>query len=213
MNELAVSIGVISFPGILACIICDKIASHSPKWRVFKYSVYSFVFGVSCYVLEQLIYSASRAIISACCCAHLPGPQILRVWSVATAQKIDIYLPEVAWATALAPLVAIAASLINNHKVLNRIAQWARVSNKFGDENLFSYYLNARTLQWVYIRDPNVNQTYKGSVVSWSETDHIQEIVLADVTVYEYESSTELYSLPTLYLARPTGSFVIEAIP
>ena len=213
MDELAVSIGVISFPGLLACIICDKIASHSPKWRAFKYAIYSFVFGVFCYGTEQAIYSLWRTILSATGCPVAQMPSLLHVWSIATAQKVDIFFPEVVWATALAPVVAVVAALINNHKVLNRIAQRAGISNKFGDENLFSYYLNARTLQWVYIRDPNTNQTYKGSVVSWSETDHMQELVLADVTVYEYESSLLLYSLPTIYLAKPTGSFVIEAIP
>jgi hypothetical protein len=212
MNELAVSIGVISFPGLLACIICDKVASHSPKWRIFKYSIYSFVFGVCCYGTEQAIYSAWQ-FLSGLACSPISARPLLRVWSIATAQKADISLSEVIWATALSPVIAIAATLINNYKVLNKLAQRTKISYKFGDENLFSYYLNARTLNWVYIRDPNTNQTYKGNVVSWSETDHIQEVVLSDVTVYEYETSRELYDLPTIYLAKPTGTFVIEAIP
>jgi len=212
VNELAISIGVVLFPGLLATIICDKIASHTPKWRVFKYSVYSFVFGVLCYACVQFASWAAQAVVNLIGCQSNTAP-LLKVWSIATADKPNVDLREVAFASLTAPIVAAIAASINDWKLLNRIAQKLNLSVKFGDENLFSYYLNRRDIDWVYVRDPRTNQTYQGRVVQWSETDHIQEVVLSDVTVYEYESSKELYSLPTVYLARTTGTFVIEAIP
>lgn len=58
MNELAIAVGVILFPGLITAVICDKITVHSPRWGSFKYSVYSFIFGVSCYVaLQGLAYA------------------------------------------------------------------------------------------------------------------------------------------------------------
>jgi hypothetical protein len=103
--------------------------------------------------------------------------------------------------------------LVHNHKILNKIAKKVGVSTKFGDENLFSNYLSSGDIYWVYVRDHATNQTYEGQVRSWSETNNIQEMVLSDVTVYVYETSEKLYSLPSLYIARPAGTFVIEAIP
>lgn len=50
-------------------------------------------------------------------------------------------------------------------------------------------------------------------VVLYSENDHMQELVLSDVTVFRYEDSAELYSVPKLYICKEMGSFVIEAIP
>ena len=41
----------------------------------------------------------------------------------------------------------------------------------------------------------------------------MQEIVLSEVTVYRYEDSAELYSVPTIYLNKKLGQFIIEAIP
>jgi hypothetical protein len=41
----------------------------------------------------------------------------------------------------------------------------------------------------------------------------MQELVLADVTVYRYEDSSELYSVPSIYLCKELGKFIIESIP
>jgi hypothetical protein len=212
MNALAVSIAVILFPGLIATAICDQIATHSPRWRTFKYTVYSFIFGVSCYIVLQFLEWVPILISNVLHDLHQPFVQ-LRVWSIAYAQRADVDLWEVLWASAIAPLVAGVATAIDTRKLLTRLARRLRVSNKFGDENLFSYYLNSEDVRWVYIRDPHVNQTYVGNVRDFSEADHIQEIVLSDVTVYNYESSERLYSLPTIYLARPIGTFTIEAVP
>jgi hypothetical protein len=38
MNSLAIAISIILLPGLVACVICDKITVHSPKWDAFKYS-------------------------------------------------------------------------------------------------------------------------------------------------------------------------------
>jgi hypothetical protein len=134
----------------------------------------------------------------------------LLVWSIVTSQQGDISFREVIWASIASPPIAALAILVSNKKYLTKIARRLGISNKYGDENLFTYYLNSNEIQYIYVRDPSVNQTYRGQVWQYSETDHIQEVVLADVTVYEYESSDELYKLRTIYLARPIGTFIIE---
>jgi hypothetical protein len=213
MNALAISIAVILFPGLLATVICDKIAVHSPKWRTFKYGLYSFIFGVICYIAAQFAEWALQWLASLCS----PGPkqplQLLHVWTFATSQQAEVKLAEVLYATIAAPFVAAIATAINSWKVLTKLADWLKISNKFGDENLFSYYLSSKNIDWVYVRDPSINQTYQGRVWGYSETDHIQEVVLWEVSVYTYETAEFLYSLPTIYLSRPTGTFAIEAIP
>jgi hypothetical protein len=153
MNALAVSIAVILFPGLIATVICDKIAVHCERWRAFKYSIYSFVFGVSAYAAVQLIYWLCELIA---CSALTP----LEVWSIATSQQGDINLWEVLWASLLSPVIAAVATLVSGQKWLTRFAQWSGISNKYGDENLLSYYLNSQEIQYVYIRDPSINQTY-----------------------------------------------------
>lgn len=212
MNELAVAISVILFPGIIASVVADKITVHTRKWDSFKYGMYSFVFGVFCYVILQILswfvrYVPERLQV-------LPvRVGTLDVWSLVTDGKAKINLFEVFTATLLSVPVAFFGAFLINYKIFHKVAQKVRVSQKYGDENLYSYYLNAREIDWVYVRDFERKLTYQGRVVSFSETDKIQELVLSDVTVYAYDDSTEYYSVPSIYLCRDMGSFVIEAIP
>ena len=37
--------------------------------------------------------------------------------------------------------------------------------------------------------------------------------MLSEVTVYNYDDSVELYSVPTTYLSREHGKITLEAIP
>jgi len=130
----------------------------------------------------------------------------LAVWSIVTDNRARIDLREVFAA-------AFFGAFLVNYKIFHKFAQKLLISQKYGDENLYSYYLNAKEIDWVYVRDFERKLTYQGRVVSFSENDKVQELVLADVTVFAYEDSTEYYSVPNIYLCREMGRFVIEAIP
>lgn len=210
MNSLAIAIAVVLLPGLVASVICDKLIVHSPRWDAFKYSIYSFLLGVTSYGLLQFIgyaYQHIRSFLNEC---HAIQSTTLGVWSIIQNDKAPIDLSEVAWATSLAPVVAFAASTVVNYKLINKLAQKIKVSQKYGDENLYSFFLNAKEVDWVYVRDKEGGFTYLGRVVSHSECDNMQELVLSEVTVHEYETSDELYAVPIIYLSRPLGSFVIE---
>lgn len=213
MNELAIAVGVILFPGLIAAVICDKITVHSPQWGSFKYSVSSFVFGVSCYVaLQGLAYLWIWIAEYFFPTLSFASPT-LDVWTIATTQKVSIDPSEVFWATVLSPAIAAVAAFTVNHKLINKAAQKLRISSKYGDENLFSFFLNAQDIDWVYVRDIPSKLTYQGRVVSFSEADDMQELVLSEVTIFAYETSDELYSIPLLYLSKVRGAFIIEAVP
>src|SRR4029077_5368445 len=92
---------------------------------------------------------------------------------------------------------------------------WLKISNKFGDINLYSHFLNSPNINTVYFRDLKSNLTYHGLVESFSETDEIKEIVLRNVTVYYNEEQINgnaivLYQLNAVYLSRPKDEVLIE---
>ena len=134
----------------------------------------------------------------------------LNAWNIAYSPNPTIPLIEVFFASLIAPVVAFFASAIVNLKLLNKFARLINVSEKFGDENLFSFFLNSNEVDWVYVRDKEGELTYLGRVVSYSECDSIQEIVLSNVSVYEYKTSEFVYDLSLIYLSKKLGSFVIE---
>ena len=212
MNQLAIAIVVILFPGILATIIADKVAVHS-KWDSFKFSLYALVLGILSYLFLQLIiivFDLAHHIINH---GKEVNYHILAVWNMALQQKSIIKPWEIGASSLLSILVGYVASFIVNYKILNKIGQKLKITTKYGDENLYSFYLNAEQIEWIYIRDIENNLTYQGRLVSYSENEDIQEIVLTDVTVYRYKDSAELYSVPSIYLCKKSGNFIIEAIP
>lgn len=213
MNQLAITVAIIMFPGIIAAVICDKIIVHQPKWGHFKFGIYSFVLGVTCYIsLQGFGYVLDIIFSKYIFLKNVPWSH-LKVWNFISDSNANLKVIEVFQATTLSIPIAYLASWVVNFKIFNKISQHLRISNKYGDENLFSFYLNAKEVDWVYVRDIGNNLTYQGQVVSYSENDTIQEIVLSNVTVYSYSNSEEYYSVPSLYLCKNMGSFIIETIP
>lgn len=213
MNELAITVGIILFPGLIAAVIADKVSQHTKSWGTFKYSIYSFIFGVSCYVLLQgVLYAFWMPAHYLCPDRPTLSSATLDVWSIVSTNTFSIEISDVFWATSLSPVVAAIAAYIYNKKIINKLTSKLGISSKYGDENLFSFYLNSPDIDWVYVRDIPNGLTYQGRVLSYSETDDIQELVLDDVTVFDYETSDEHYSIPKIYLSKPKGSFIIEAV-
>jgi hypothetical protein len=209
MNSLVITIAIVLLPGLVASIICDKITVHTPKWGNFKYSIYSFLFGFFSYGLLQLLQWSYIFLSDFCNFSNIIFSE-LDTWKIIQNESNQVPFNEVFFALLLAPVVAFTSSSIVNHKIINRVAQKLNVSQKYGDENLFSFILNSKEVDWVYIRDIENQFTYLGRVVSYSECDSIQEIVLSEVDVYEYDTSDFLYSLPIIYLSRKIGTFTIE---
>jgi len=87
------------------------------------------------------------------------------------------------------------------------------VTSKYGDENLYSYFMNMKENEWIYVRDKENNLTYEGRAGWYSEREQVHELVLHDVIIYRYEDSARLYSVPTVYLSREIGKLVIETVP
>jgi hypothetical protein len=213
IDQLAVILVVVLFPGILATVIADKLAVHS-RWSSFKYALYSVVLGVLSYAFLQLIVYADDILRWYACSQPLVWHH-LSIWKFAQYGKADIPAWEVVSAVFFAIPVALFASACVQHKWITRVGNRLRITRKFGDENLYTFFLNSTDVDWVYVRDKESDLTYQGRVQSFSENDQarIQELVLFDVTVYRFKDSAELYSVPALYLSRPMGKFIIERVP
>ena len=210
MDKIVFPLLVIFLPGIITTIIADKITNHS-KWNSFKFGLYSFVLGFFTYASFQIILYSNDIILG------FPSDKTiqwshLHIWNCALNGGTNINAIELIIALIFVLPVALIASWIINYKIFNKIAKLCKISYKYGDENLFSYYLNAKEIDWLYIRDAERNFTYQGRIDTFSENEKVQEIVLSEVTVYNYEDSEELYTLPTLYLCREVGKLIIEQI-
>ena len=182
MSDLAIVVGIILFPGIVATVLADKLVVHVRPWGSFKYGLYAFVFGVASYVaLQGIAWLQGLAPVTYQFLPSMLG--LLQVWSFVRDNGTSVSLAEVFAATVMAVPVAFCGAFLVNHKIFHRAGNIVGASRKYGDENLYTFFLNSQELDWVYVRDFDRKLTYQGRIFSFSENDTCQELVLSEITV------------------------------
>ena len=122
----------------------------------------------------------------------------------------DIPFSAILKTSIMALIIGFIAVPIDFHKLIIRCGKKLHLTNKYGDENLYTYFLNSKNIKEVYIRDFNKQLTYHGKVIEFSENDSYSEIVLENVKVYLLEDSSFLYEIDKIYLANSKDNLVIE---
>lgn len=195
LSALALKLILILVPGGLATLILEKLTTYL-KWEPFKFIINSILLGGLSYLLSDLIFYIFYA------------EDIKKFWLTFTSNNIPFW--EIIRATGVAIFIGFLASWIENKKMLSRFARKLNIADKYGEENLYSYFLNSKEVTEVYVRDIANNLTFYGIVDSFSENEQINEITLRDVSVYRYDDSAFLYEMPKVFLSRPKSSIFIE---
>lgn len=196
ISELTLKLILILIPGSISCIIYERLTIHK-QWGSFKFLTNAILFGAISYLLAQFIFSI---------CGKSEG--LTAFWENLPSREIPY--KAILKASFVSLFVGLAASGIDHYKLINRFGKALRLTNKYGDENLYSYFLNARNVEEVYVRDIKNDLTYHGMLSSFSENDEINELVLWDVVVYKYSNSKELYRVDKLYLSKSKDDIIIE---
>jgi hypothetical protein len=196
ISELTLKLILLLIPGSLACIIYERLTIHK-QWTSFKFVTNAILFGSISYLIAEVIFSI-----------HNPDTSFKSFWENLPTK--DIPYNVILKASLISIFVGFAATGIDHYKLINRFGKLIKLTNKYGDENLYSYFLNAKEVEEVYVRDIQNKLTYHGLVNSFSETDEIKELVLLDVIVYDYETSEKLYSLDKIYLSKSKENLIIE---
>ena len=133
---------------------------------------------------------------------------IQKFWQTFTSNDVPFW--EIIRATVISVFIGFTASWIENNKLITRFARRFKIADKYGEENLYSYFLNSKEITEVYVRDIANNLTFHGIIDSFSENEQISEITLRNVKVYRYDDSTFLYEMPKVFLSRPKNCIFIE---
>jgi hypothetical protein len=199
ISELTLKLIIISIPGAIALLVYQKLTISTQKKNSFDFVLHTIVFGSITYLICELVFD------------YVFNYQGFRdFWLTLKSKEIPFKI--VAIASGVSLVVGYNAAYIDNNKWLNRLAQKIGISHKYGDENLFTYFLNREDIQEVFIHDIANNLTYNGTVRHFSETADFKEVVLENVNVYAYDAPQNgiAYSLKSIYLARPKDSLTIE---
>jgi hypothetical protein len=197
LSTLTIKLIIVLIPGAISSIIFEKLSEQHIKWGSFKFITNSILFGVISYAFANQIS-----------CIIGIEKQSIEFWDKLYTQ--DLQYRFIIYASFLSIITGYVFAKIDNLKLVNKVAKFIKVSNKYGDENLISYFLNARDVNEVYVRIPAINITYHGMLNSFSANKDTVELVLRDVKVYDYESSNLTYELDKVYISRIQNELIIE---
>jgi hypothetical protein len=204
ISELTIKLIFVLIPGALASLIFEKLTIHKP-WNSFKFVSHSILFGVLAYLFTGLFIRFWNYLFD----GNWNALDIMK--NIASK---EIPFVEIGNASVTGIILGLISSAIDHYKVINRIAIWLKISNKYGDINLYSHFLNSPNIGPVYFRDLKSNLTYHGLVELFSENEEIREILLRNVRVYYNEGKAdeimELYQLNAVYLSRSKDDVLIE---
>lgn len=196
ISELTLKLILLLIPGSIACIIYERLTIHQ-SWTSFKFVTNSILFGGISYLLAQVVFNI---------CGW--DSTFESFWENLPTKEIPF--SAILKASLIAIIVGLVSTAIDHYKLVNRFGKWLRLTNKYGDENLYSYFLNAKEVEEIYVRDIENNLTYHGLIDSFSENGEIKELVLRDVVVYRYKNSKKLYEIDKLYLSKSKENLIIE---
>jgi len=206
LTEFTIRLIILLLPGIIGTLILDRLVIHKP-WKEFQFLVNVIIISIFSYLALQLINNVF-------CYFSCQNTELLKFWSyIEKSNETSIPYSEVIYSSIISTFIAFFSSANNKHGWINRIAQYLKVTNKYGNESVYYRVLNAKDVDWIYLRSPDTNLTYRGQVAKYSEDDKIREIVLQNVTVYQYKDSKELYFTSKIYLCFPIENKLIIEIP
>jgi hypothetical protein len=195
-------IAVLFLPGVIWARL-DASWAQRAKPTDTEFLIRSFLFGVTSYVVTYLLFLALHRV------AGLDTDFVfISLQDMSLTPRIAV---EVAAASAVGFALGIVWLFAVNHKWIARFLQHIGATKRFGDEDIWDFTFNSRSpaVEYVHLRDFEQKVVYAGYVNAFSETEKLRELVIRDVTVYDFEGNT-MYSVPLLYLSRKPEGVHIE---
>lgn len=213
MSELTLKLIILLLPGAIATIIYGKLIIHK-EWNNFKYILLSTLFGMSSYLTLQCIISGLNFILKfeISELSFMPFSEInnLSIWKDITKSK-DIPWTELPFAILISIMISFLMGLIENKKLIFRLARKMNFSDKYGDECLLYRYASREINGgWIYIHDIDKELSYRGLLFAYSNEIDTYEIELHDVTIYHYKDSKEINTVKSVFITFPKDKLIIE---
>lgn len=216
MNEFNSSLILIGAPGILCYFLSHKLISRIKRtW--FEIILLIFIYSLFSYILVDIAYIFLNAYFSVSYNAGDALRSLLLDFNTGKPVVSFRFLPAAMIASAI---FAFFLAWVVDRSYLNRFAGKIQITKRFGDTDVWHYFMNDPERAFfnsidtnrVYVRDHEKDLCYDGSIISWSDGDHERrEIILKFVTVYKNSDVTEpLYSVDAVYLQLKEGQFSIE---
>jgi len=211
ITELVWKLFLLILPGVIATLMLRYITT-SRKYSPFEFVIYSAVLAIGMLITMEIAYSMWNIVsIPFRSGVKLEWSLNLNLWDSIFNNKQEIPKVEIFFYYLLSFPFGFIIGLIISKKIVNRILQRTGLTKRYGDNDVWSFYLNLQETDWVTVRDQKNNLSYFGQIVVFSDSEETREIVLQSVDVYQSDKLEKQYSVESVYLELEKYYYTIES--
>lgn len=208
LSALTLRVLLLFFPGVICALVLRALTNRRERATP-EFLIDSFVLGVGTYLLLAGVRTGWAVLARR---AGWPLPPEVTFFEVLVNDGGRISWGEISLSAVVAVLLGGMLSAITNHHVLYRVSERLGISRKFGDPDVWSYFLNSPDILWVAVRDVATDTVYEGEVEAFSDTGTAPELLLRRVKVSRSSTDAKLYECDRVYLSRDRSSLVVEQL-
>jgi hypothetical protein len=210
ITELVWKLFLMLLPGVVSTLMLRQISS-SRKDGIFEFIIQSALFGIATFLLMEFGYSLFNIIKAVLLKNHkLEFGLNLSIWENIFDNSSKYNKVEILISYILSIPLGVFYGFLLNKKLINKLFQKLRITKRYGDNDVWSFFLNSPTTQWILVRDKSTNLTYFGKIRAYSDSAEKREILLNDVKVYTSNTWQHLYDSETVFLELDNYNFSIE---
>ena len=202
LSDYTIRLMLLFLPGIIAFVIVDNLTSHK-KTQTHHWIIYSFLLGFMSYMCWMIFCSIMHCIFEANIQAHFLSSL------TDIKESIDFY--EIRNVSFIAVMEGIFLVKAKKDRWLVRLAKYFNISNKFPEIDAWENCLALYSPAWIRVRDQANDRCYQGKLVSSSDENDRDGLVLQEVSVYT-EQGQLLYTVPVVYIPRKMEDLIIELL-
>lgn len=210
ITELVWKLFVILLPGVVSTLMVRYITTHK-QYSIFEFLIYSACLGIGTFIIMELFYSlfwAIYGILSSNISTEF-GLN-LKIWDslingVSSIDKNELFLSYL-----LAIPFGFFWGFVISNKIVIRLFQKWKLTTRYGDNDVWSFYFNSPNTNWIYLHNKKENLTYFGKIRAYSDTGEKREVLIEDVIVYASDKWEQLYESDAVYLELSDDNYTIE---
>ena len=186
-------------PGALSTMVFYKLSeTHKVDNKFIKFIQFTLLFNLIIYFFVLFIY------------ANFININIkifeFNLNDYTTQNILNLYIMEVF----VSFIIGVFAAFIENRKWIIKLFKKIGVTYKYGDESLIEFFLNSPNIGIVDVILVNENLIYRGIIEGYNLNSNIVELILNEVTVYDYVSGSELDKIDFTYISKEKSNIIIE---
>lgn len=213
ITELVWNLFLILMPGVVATLMFKQIFS-GVKYTVFEFVINSALFGIATFIIMELGYSIYNIVIA------LFSKDItiscglnLSIWNNLFDGNEEFNKIELIVAYLLSIPLGLFYGYAFSKKFLNKVFQKLGLTNRYGDNDVWSYFLNSKDIEWIIVHNKKTELSYFGKISAYSDSNAKREILLKEVDVFASNSDWDepIYQSNYVYLELDSNNFTIES--